>query len=181
MNSVYAPVQEKTFVEHLADLLAPRLRERREVAERLANVDALTSLPNRRAFEMAEQTARTEQMSIVLFDLNNFGKVNKFCGHETGDEILKYYAGVLADVARKYKVRAFRFAGDEFVIIAPRKFAAAVRDAVERRAAEHRFQNFEVSISGTIGATFCEADCSLQKRKALKKESSFYAENFKCS
>lgn len=159
----------KTIIEHLVDRLAPRLKERRDEFERLANTDELTGLANRRAFELAEKTAVADKMTFVLFDLNNFGLVNKRVGHAAGDELLKYYADVLANAAFKFKVRAFRLGGDEFAAIAPRRFAEKIRDAVERRALVRDFGNFNVSISGTVGATIQQADEILQARKAARK------------
>lgn len=154
----------------IAEILAPKVFVERDEAVRKANTDDLTELPNRRAFELALPRAEKERHAFVFFDLNNFGQVNKIRGHEEGDRVLKYYADVLANVAHNYKARAFRYGGDEFVLIVSPKFAGKVRDAIERRALVKNFGTFSVSISGTVGSTAKEADALLQARKAERKQ-----------
>jgi len=164
------PNTENTFFERLADFLAPRLRERRIDAERRADTDALTGMANRAAFDRAQVSGSQDaNMAFIIFDLNNFGKINKQCGHAFGDEVLRHYADVIGQAAKKFKCRAFRLSGDEFVILAPRRFAAVVRDAVENRSREFKFTGFAVSISGATGATLAGADSRLQARKAARK------------
>lgn len=157
------------FRQTLAELIAPEFVERRDELERLANVDELTGLANRRAFDRAERQARRSGEIFIIFDANNFGKVNKLCGHAAGDEILKNYAGVIGTVAKNFKARAFRLGGDEFVVVCLPAFAARVRDRVERLAAAVDFGDFTVSISGETGATLAAADASLQARKTARK------------
>ena len=155
--------------ETVINWIAPRFIEQRDELARLVNLDQLTNLPNRRAFDLALPKARRDGFAFILFDANNFGLVNKKFGHAAGDEILKYYADVLANVAAHYRCRAFRLGGDEFVIIAPHRFALQVRDAAERRALPRSFENFTVSISGEVGYSIEDADSRLQERKKAKK------------
>lgn len=157
------------ITERIADRIAPRLAERRNQLERLANLDELTQLPNRRAFELARATAEKQGLAFIIYDLNNFGLVNKSYSHADGDRALQYYANVLANVSAKYKARAFRYGGDEAVMIVPKQFAVQIRDAVEKRALPMRFDGFTVSISGEIGMTVEQADETLQRRKAERK------------
>jgi diguanylate cyclase (GGDEF)-like protein len=165
-----------TLRERLAALVAPSLVEKRDLALRLANTDALTGLGNRAALELATPEALRQASAFIVFDANNFGKVNKLFNHLTGDRLLKQIAGVLAGVAKAYNVRAFRMGGDEFVIICPRRFATAIRDSVERRVKPQYFppmgnatSGFAVSITGEVGVTVTDADNKLQERKARQK------------
>jgi len=148
----------------------PPVRERRNVLERQILTDELTRLGNRAAFNKAEPEAITRGMSFIMFDANNFGRINKQCGHTRGDETLQKIAKVISEVSRNYKVQAFRLGGDEFVMICPSKFAKRVRDAVEKRFLPIDFGNFIVSISGETGSSVEDADSRLQERKAVKKE-----------
>lgn len=156
--------------EQIANTIFPEAVERRNALERAALTDELTGLANRRAFERAQGQAKRDRMAFILFDLNNFGKVNKFAGHAAGDELLKYYAAVVGRVAHKFKVRAFRIGGDEFAVICPPKFAYAVREAAEHRALAKQFDaGFTVSMTGEIGMTLTEADSRIQRRKVSRK------------
>ncbi len=161
--------------ESIARIVYPGIFERRDYFERLANTDALTGLSNRAAFDLAEAAATGDKnLHFIIFDANNFKKVNKVFSHADGDQILKKFAAAIADVSRKYKCRAFRLGGDEFVIICHKNFARAVRDKVELLARPVIFDDFTVSLSGTIGATLAEADSALQKRKTERKTRDFY-------
>lgn len=161
--------QTLSFTERLAELFFPAIGERRNLLERKLVTDELTKLGNRAAFNKVEPDALKKKQAFIIFDANNFGHVNKQCGHRRGDEVLQDIARVIGEVSRKFKVQAFRYAGDEFVIIAPPRFAARVRDAVERKFLPQDFGNFVVSVSGTVGATFAEADALLQARKREAK------------
>jgi len=98
------------------------LTERGEAAERMARVDALTGLENRRAFDEAFSRAlargrRTGQpLTLVLADLDGFKQVNDLHGHLAGDAVLTGVASALRLHARATD-RAFRWAGDEFALL----------------------------------------------------------------
>lgn len=84
--------------------------------------DALTDLPNRRAFEdtlnrVIKQSSRSLSHSALLFlDLDRFKQVNDSLGHEAGDILLKHVAKVLQSCVRENDLVA-RLGGDEFAII----------------------------------------------------------------
>lgn len=169
-DAISTTTTTENIFERFADLIAPRLRERRLDAERRADTDELTGLANRAAFNRAEGSATNDpDIVFVIFDANNFGLVNKSCGHQEGDRLLRFYADALGGVARKFKARAFRLGGDEFVILCNKRFAAQIRDCVEQRARPSHYGDFTVSISGEIGGTLAQADSKLQERKRLRK------------
>lgn len=157
--------------EQIAGFIFPEMNNRRNELERLANVDELTGLANRRAFAKAERRARRERMAFILFDANNFGRVNKTAGHAHGDRVLKQFSGVIGNVAQNFKVRAFRLGGDEFAIICSPRFADKIRNSVETRALPVEFGTFTVSISGEVGNSIDDADSRLQARKQARKQS----------
>ncbi len=105
---------------HLASLIA----ERSEWFERMAHTDPLTGLANRRTFdrvlelELARAGRQGGDVSIALFDVDAFGETNVQAGHETGDDMLRMVAAVLAESVRLVDTVA-RYGGDEFVLIAP--------------------------------------------------------------
>lgn len=100
------------------------LARRAAEVERLTFTDALTGLPNRRAFDQEleqeiERSARYgEPLSLLVVDLDHFKRVNDRFGHTVGDEVLKAVAATLRNVARNIDSIA-RWGGEEFTLLAP--------------------------------------------------------------
>lgn len=160
----------ETIREKVAHFIAPEIVERRNHFERLAMTDALTGLGNRAAFDRAAPGAVQNGEMFILFDANNFGKINKQVSHARGDEALVYFANVIANVSHNFKARAFRYgSGDEFVVICPARFACCIRDLIETRALPISFDGFTVSLSGEVGTSVTDADARLQARKTERK------------
>ena len=108
-----------------------------EDARRLATVDTLTGLLNRRAFldALERESARSERhaypLSVLLLDVDHFKRVNDTYGHAAGDAVLQGFARVLSSVARRSDVVG-RWGGEEFVVALPQTGAAGARVAAER-------------------------------------------------
>lgn len=96
-----------------ADLLRRRLAE----AEVEARSDALTKLPNRRAFEdrAAELLAAGGTVSVAICDIDKFKAINDTHGHHVGDRVLKVVADVLKTSCGGHMVA--RIGGEEFAVL----------------------------------------------------------------
>ncbi|MCF2948978.1 GGDEF domain-containing protein [Paraglaciecola aquimarina] len=94
----------------------------------MAFKDELTGIPSRRAMMQYVQTLG-RKYSVVMSDIDHFKKFNDTYGHDVGDEVLKLVASKLNKVTGGGKT--FRFGGEEFVIIFPRKNANEVLPFVE--------------------------------------------------
>jgi diguanylate cyclase (GGDEF)-like protein/PAS domain S-box-containing protein len=102
------------------------LETRNEALSERAVRDPLTGLHNRRYFDTA--VARLERrwrrqaletrapISVVIFDLDHFGQVNKQHGHQAGDAVLRVFAGLLKKRFRETDLVA-RYGGEEFVAV----------------------------------------------------------------
>jgi len=102
-------------------VFAEVLHRERRAAEALALVDQLTGLPNRRHAEMMLDSqfaaaARGAALSVVIFDLDHFKRVNDRHGHEAGDAALRAFGEVLRQNTRRMDLSA-RFGGEEFISI----------------------------------------------------------------
>lgn len=88
--------------------------------ERLAYLDPLTGLGNRRAFDtrLADLVGQGQPFSLVLLDLNDFKQVNDVYGHPAGDALLTAVGRCLADVTPETG-GAYRLGGDEFAVLLP--------------------------------------------------------------
>ena len=134
------------LIDALADLaalaidrsrLAAGMAERAEWMERLAHIDPLTGLANRRTFdrvlglEVARAIRQQSEVAVAIFDVDAFREMNQVVGHAAGDDILRAVAAVLAEQVRLVDTVA-RIGGDEFVVIAPGSGGLAVADRVIR-------------------------------------------------
>jgi GGDEF domain-containing protein len=95
----------------------------------MAFKDELTGISSRRALVQFVQTLG-RKYTLVMCDIDHFKKFNDSYGHDVGDEVLRLVASKLSQVSGGG--RAFRFGGEEFVIIFPRKEAEYVMPHIEQ-------------------------------------------------
>jgi ribonuclease P protein subunit RPR2 len=132
------------LVAGVADLAAASLANERRYALTYAEArrDALTGLANKRAFdehlEAAIQDAQAE-LSLVLFDLDDFKRINDEKGHVVGDQVLREVGRVLLRAVRADD-EVFRVGGEEFAIVidGDAQCAVSVAERVQIAFAEHR-------------------------------------------
>jgi GGDEF domain-containing protein len=89
----------------------------------MAFKDELTGIPSRRALMQYVQTLG-RKYTVVMADIDHFKKFNDTYGHDVGDEVLKLVASKLDKVTNGGKT--FRFGGEEFIIVFPRKTSTEV-------------------------------------------------------
>ena len=94
----------------------------------MAYRDELTGIPSRRALMQYVETLG-RQYVVVMSDVDHFKKFNDTYGHDVGDQVLKLVASRLSDVGGGG--RAFRYGGEEFTLVFPRKSVKEVIPHVE--------------------------------------------------
>jgi diguanylate cyclase (GGDEF)-like protein len=126
-------------LELLSELIAAHLSHANlyETESRESRRDALTGLPNRRAFEERlpvelARAARSGPVSLCLLDLDGFKGVNDRLGHPAGDEVLRGIAQVLEGC--RVADDCFRIGGDEFAVVMPGTSEEEAQVAAERIA-----------------------------------------------
>ncbi|UPT73295.1 MAG: diguanylate cyclase [Elusimicrobiota bacterium] len=108
----------------IAKDISDRVELERRLRE-LTRTDDLTGLYNQRHFHdrLREEAARArrqgEALSMVVFDLDGFKQVNDKRGHLEGDKILQAFSAAISDSVRREVDLAFRYGGDEFVLLLP--------------------------------------------------------------
>jgi len=107
-------------IETLGDLAV--LVERELAAMRLANIDELTGLINRRGFvlvfkQLERIAARMDvALSLLMLDVDEFKTINDTFGHDAGDSALRAVAAILSETFRSSDAIA-RLGGDEFCVL----------------------------------------------------------------
>ena len=127
------------LLEQLAARAAPAIENARRYREarRLADLDALTGLHNRRYFHetLAREIARAHrygrQLALVVLDLDDFKEVNDRIGHLAGDAALAEAAERVREVVRSADTPC-RIGGDEFAVIVPESGIEHVQQLVLR-------------------------------------------------
>lgn len=137
--------------------------------ERLSMTDALTGLPNRRAFDErlreALASARRQQRPLVLalLDFDRFKSINDRYGHELGDAVLVEGAAVLRASLRAADVAA-RWGGEEFALLLPdtgREAALHILDRLRRAVSSLDWARLDGALAPTVsigGAALDEVD-----------------------
>jgi len=169
----------------LTALLLGARSHRRQLAA-LANLDALTGLPNRRhtaqlAAEALERAERDGQpVTIALIDLDHFKVINDRAGHAGGDRVLKQFAQASREVMRASDTFG-RWGGEEFLLVMPGAPLDIALGVVERlRARAHSItvptsgEPVSVSLSAglatneglhSLDALMARADAALYRAK----------------
>lgn len=150
------------------ELEAKLMRALREKAilrklEQLSMHDSLTSLFNRRAFEiyLHREIDRADRQRYSIFlamlDIDNFKEYNDSYGHQKGDNVLTTLAEILLECSRNSVDTCFRVGGDEFAVILPQTNADQATEIIQRILLNYVEQGFGTT-SLSIGIVSCKCD-----------------------
>ena len=166
-----------------------RLREHLETAKRDAMTDALSDLPNRKAFDhglagaCADADAAGTPLTLAVLDIDHFKRFNDTWGHQTGDQVIRFVASVIRKHGAAPRLPA-RYGGEEFALLLPGELSAsafevleAVRSEIGSRSLKRRSTDEDLGVvtvsiglaqrrRGETGAAFMErADAALYVSK----------------
>jgi diguanylate cyclase (GGDEF)-like protein len=139
------------------------LRESEEALRLLAITDSLTGLYNRGHFnklaqdEIVRTLRYSRPLSVIMFDIDFFKRVNDTFGHTSGDMVLKTVATATKEMARAVDIPA-RYGGEEFVVLLPETPVAAAATFAERlrRRIEDttvQAEKFPITITASFGVS----------------------------
>jgi diguanylate cyclase (GGDEF)-like protein len=154
--------------------LARDLARQANAYKDLAYTDALSGLPNRRAFE--DRAARLRDFSdakplaVLMMDLDGFKQVNDLEGHEAGDRILASMARAIAGGLREGDFVA-RLGGDEFAALLPRTNLEEAESLAERVRASVQDAGSSASVTSSFGVAMLEDDV---RRALLRADVALY-------
>jgi two-component system, cell cycle response regulator len=148
-NELLARARTQLRQKHYAD----SLRDKVQQSIGLALVDPLTGLNNRRFLEthlatmLDEAQRRRTPLSLMIFDIDHFKKVNDTYGHGCGDEVLKGFADRLRKVVRGGDLLC-RLGGEEFVIVMPNSSIEVAARVAERTRSAIQDEDFVIDSAG---------------------------------
>ncbi|RAO98580.1 hypothetical protein PW5551_08840 [Petrotoga sp. 9PW.55.5.1] len=146
--------------------------------KRDAEIDSLTKIGNRRAYEKYVSSlkyTKNKEISIAIFDLDDFKNINDKYGHSQGDIVLKEFSETLK-LSMRDSDKIFRYGGDEFVAFINEIDKEKVYSILKRVNLNWKKKNkhtFSVGVargnSNQIDTLFEKADENLYKAKKLGK------------
>ncbi len=122
VNFLFAVVANATTVLSLVGVLLAHRDEASRELERLASLDGLTGVLNRRAWmlqadtELAVSVRYGHPMAVLMIDLDHFKQINDSRGHAAGDRALQFVAAALQAAVRAGDVVG-RYGGEEFCVL----------------------------------------------------------------
>ena len=155
-----AMIASLIFATCLAFIFAQQNERQRRQLEESATLDPLTRLANRRLLNhsVAECIHDFEReatpATLIIFDLDYFKQINDEFGHSVGDELLQRLGEILTLRIRKTD-RAFRFGGEEFVVL-----ARNTKLADARRLAEQLRVNISLELNAPEGEMTASFGCA---------------------
>ena len=170
----------QAFIDQQSDFFEMLTLLTKDSTESLGNIDFLTGLPNRRAFQqvllMEENRIKRSNItsSIAIADLDYFKKVNDSYGHDAGDKVLTQVADVFRHSIREHDVVS-RFGGEEFIFCLPEVNCCEANDVVERIRLCVEKEIFEIGDDEAIRIT-CSFGVSHFNRNTPHAEALSYAD-----
>ncbi|HWB87013.1 MAG TPA: diguanylate cyclase [Bryobacteraceae bacterium] len=137
-------------IDRIRELAGELDRVRRE-SSRNMELDRLTGLLNQSALARRVENAEMFEGMVVVCDMDNFKEINDRYGHLVGDEILRNI-GHLLNSSIRIEDEAFRWGGDEFVILFHNQRGEVARKRMEE--IENRLRDFRVRGFGVLPISF---------------------------
>ena len=145
-----------------------------QAAELQAEVDSLTSIYNRRRFDldlqrlMAQAERDTSRLALMMFDLDDFKPVNDLYGHACGDKVLKLVAQTLTSQLRRNEV-LYRIGGDEFAVLLINTGDDEIAILADRIV--HAVHSLEIDCNGTMAKVGCSMGIARYPNEATTHQS----------
>lgn len=171
----------------LANLIYEITRLRDEI-ERIAYVDALTGIANRRGFFekanhfVAQLNDRDESVSVILIDIDHFKNINDTWGHRAGDAMLVVVADILTRSIRETDGIVGRIGGEEFALLVvhgERSDVMALADTIRQniKSATIDARNTRITATVSVGLAHHRVGDDLENTLLYADKALYLAKN----
>jgi len=159
INVDYYEDKEHYYVFSLTDIT--QIKEKSNLLEYQASHDKLTGLFNRNKFdefyikEVKRSKRYNTNLSVIIFDIDDFKMINDTYGHQIGDVVLKEISQIMSMHIREQDI-AVRWGGEEFLILLPHTNidgAATVANKIKTNIEEHLFTELSLKITASFGVS----------------------------
>ncbi len=156
------------------------LKAAKSEIEKLVNIDALSTLYNRRYFntklidEFKRNRRSSSPLSLIMLDIDFFKLYNDTYGHQAGDKCIQEVASILQDSGNRSSDITARYGGEEFVVLLPntdsagaRSVAELIQDRIKSRGIQHETSPVAPFVTLTIGIASFTPDRSTSPEKLI--------------
>ena len=178
--SLMQKVGEFNQTLHQLEALKASLARENQFLQRLAFIDGLTQIANRRSFNQKvvhlwqQAWSQQQPLSLLLCDIDHFKRYNDIYGHLAGDECLKSVAAALVRGAHRSEDYVARYGGEEFAILLPetdllgaQQVARAIHQEVAKAQIPHQGSFVKPFTSMSVGICTLVPDAENQPYETL--------------
>jgi len=164
------------------EITAKKLKRMNKKLENVSYTDTLTSLNNRRYFnlvydrELKQAKREKNYITFMMLDIDYFKQYNDTYGHIAGDEALKSVAMVLQNTLKRPNDYVFRLGGEEFGVLLTKtdesssaKLARDICDSIRAKQIEHQGSKVNKYLTLSIGVVCCVADDALNNEILMSR------------
>ena len=187
LENEYISTENKKLYRHISIILLVSLIiliisfKRTQYLDKKTKIDALTNIGNRLAFNTKLKELKNKDYYMLLFDIDNFKRLNDTYGHDFGDEVLFTVGKILKTIENK-EISIYRIGGEEFLIIFTslnKNFCIDSCEYIRKSIENIKWKNpVTVTISGGFSQksenTYIKCDSRLYKAKNSGKNLIIY-------
>jgi diguanylate cyclase (GGDEF)-like protein len=163
-----------------------QLKQKTDLLERMASIDGLTEIPNRRNFdymlesELRRAARKGSFLSLILTDIDFFKKYNDCYGHAEGDNCLRRVAKTIIGCLKRSGDFGARYGGEEFAVILPETdkngaicVAEQIRFEVAQLNIEHAASDVTDHVSLSLGVATVTAHKGISPDDLIRDADTF--------
>ena len=169
-------------ITHYVAIVSDTTKRKKAEAKliQMARIDSLTGLPNRNVFfsNLQKCVQKKQPAAVLVFDIDDFKKINDSLGHQTGDNLLKQIATrslkLLSDDERLY-----RLGGDEFAVVMENtndihKVTVFAKRILKELSSPFHIDHHEFVVAGSIGVVLYPDDGSQPETLLKNADTAMY-------
>ena len=169
-------------ITHYVAIVSDTTKRKKAEAKliKMARIDSLTGLPNRNVFfsNLQKCVQKKQPASVLVFDIDDFKKINDSLGHQTGDNLLKQIATRTLKLLNQTET-LYRLGGDEFAIVMENtndihKITGFAKQILLQLSAPFHVDQHELVVAGSIGIVLYPDDGSQPETLLKNADTAMY-------